>query len=278
MAKIKDSRLNGYIRESRAAKYSKSKDFFDKYKDQLKVSYSHYAAVENGTKYPDINLVVAISKALELDLRVSCHLWSKDQMPSSETKAFFEPMPGLERLGVPATAQIPNLDDIFVFTSKQLPYLLEHPDAWDVLLYINAEGEKFLDEKLISKNLKISLSEVKHIVEWLRNESLVRSQGGFLITNQSYYHLPNTHDFKELRDKNFLMRANTIVKNVSSVSLAQKECYRTTFGRKLSLSQAKLVSSHIDDLVATVGDLEEEGGQYHVMLVGLAPRIEEFKS
>jgi len=274
MRKVKDKpELSKVIREARQLKFDRAKDFWTQNQKQLGVSYTYYASIETGARFPDIRLVLVLSKTLEIDQRMICHLWAKDQMPTAESKAYFEPRPGLEKQGVPSTANLP-LDDFYVFNDDQVDALKRNPRIWDVLTLIAAFTKALpLDEAIIAKQLGVPKDEIENTVEWLRNEGLVFSEHKVLKTRRAYFHLPNTDLFKEIRDMNFLGRAQDILKVLKIEDLKSKEAYRTTFSRRITRSQAQEICKHIDDLVAHLGNLDSEGDEYYSLAVGFAPRV-----
>lgn len=260
------------IRESRERNYKTAKEFWQEHHDVLKVSYPHYASVEAGTKFPDIELAVAIAKTLKLDLKLVCHAWAKDQMPSPETKAFFEPTPGKEIQGVPTTLKIP-IDDYYVFTERQIPALKANPKIWDILSFIMAfDHYAKPTEKDIAKILGYSSADVKTALEWLRNEGLVTSEGGKLSAPRRYHHLPNTIAFKETRDSNYLYFSQDVVKKLNAVDLMNKEAYRTTFLRRITRKQAEQICERIDDLVAQLGNMQDVGSEYYALTIAFGSR------
>ncbi|NBV43304.1 XRE family transcriptional regulator, partial [bacterium] len=61
--------ISEIIREARQRKYKTAKDFWSENEEALKASYTHYAAIETGTKLPDIELAISAAKILKIDLR-----------------------------------------------------------------------------------------------------------------------------------------------------------------------------------------------------------------
>lgn len=265
--------ISKVIREARKVKFERAKDFWAQNQKKLGVSYTYYASLETGARFPDIGLVLVLSQTLEIDQRMICHLWAKDQMPTGESRGYFEPRPGLEKQGIPSTANLP-LDDFYVFSDDQVEALKENPRIWDVLTLIAAYTKAVpLDDTIIAKLLGVPKDEIENAVEWLRNEGLVMSDHRQLKTRRSYFHLPNTDLFKEIRDINFLERAKDIVKVLKIDDLKSKEAYRTTFSRRITRGQAQDICKHLDDLLAHLGNLESEGEEYYSLAVGFAPRL-----
>jgi len=261
------------IRESRQSKYKTAKDFWSDNQDALGASYTHYAAVETGTKLPDIELAISIAKILKLDLRLICHVWAKDQMPDAETKAFFEPIPGFEVQGVPSTLKM-NLDEFFVFTEAHLPVFEKHPQAWGMLTFILAFSDvNPPTEKQLSELFELSSKQVKEIVEFFRNEGIVFSNNGKLITKRRYFHLPNTPDFKKVRDRNFLSISQDLIKKITTNDLKEKEAFRTTYLRRITRVQAQEISRHIDDLVGHFGNLPDAGSEFYGLTIAFGSRM-----
>jgi hypothetical protein len=265
-------RSSEVIREARQRKYKTAKEFWAEHEDALKVSYPHYASIETGSKLSDIALAISISKILKIDLRLICHLWAKDNMPDAETKAFFEPVPGRESLGLPS-ALTAQLDEFFVFTEGHIPFFEKHPAAWDVLSFIMCFGPVTPPtEKQISESLGIDLKEVQAITEWLRNESLVVAEGGKLRTRRKYFHLPNTDAFKAIRDRNFSRVSQDLLQKIVPEDLKSKEAYRTTYIRRVTKVQAQEISRHIDDLIGHFGNMPDMGQEYYALTIALGSR------
>jgi hypothetical protein len=272
MSTISKYRSSEVIREARQRKYKTAKEFWAEHEDTLKVSYPHYASIETGSKLADIDLTICISKILKIDLRLICHLWAKDHMPDAETKAFFEPVPGRELQGFPSsiTAQ---LDEFFVFTEGHIPFFEKHPAAWDVLSFIMSFGPVTPPtEKQIAECLGLELKEVHAITEWLRNESLVVSEGGKLKTRRKYFHLPNTDSFKFIRDRNFSRASQDLLNKITPDELKAKEAYRTTYIRRVTKVQAQEISRHIDDLIGHFGNMPDMGQEYYALTIALGSR------
>ncbi len=265
--------LSTHIKDARVRKYRKAKEYWFEYQSELKISYPHYSAVEAGTKFPDINLTVAIAKTLKADLRLFCHTWARDQMPTAESKAFFEPVPGKEAQGIPLTFSIP-LDDFYVFTEKQILALKTISATWEVLCYINALTEFTpQNEKQISLALGYSIDEVNKAVNWLRNEGLVFYEHGKLITHRHYFHLPNTEEFSEIRNINYFNISKKIIKSLEFNLIKKKEAYRTTFLRRLTRLQAQEFTKHMDDVVGHLGNIDNTGSEFYGLAVAFGPLI-----
>lgn len=279
MKDIFNHHLNECIRSAREAKYKTAKEFWEDHQSLLKVSYPHYAAVEAGNKYPDIELSIAIAKILRIDLKLTCHLWAKDHMPDAATKAFFDPIPGAEKNGIPANINY-ELDEYFIFNDTQAVGLTKNPVIWDVLCFINAfsKGIRVTQDQIIAK-LGHEKKAVAEAIDWLRNEGLVFSEAGKLYTKRNHFHLPNTAEFREVRDQNFLRISKDVVGKLQSEDLASKEAYRTTFLRRLTRKQAEEICQQIDRVVGHLGSMDVLGSEYYGLTVAFGPRakVEDVK-
>lgn len=260
------------IRDARARTYRTAKDFWEQHEDALNTSYPHYSAIESGKKFPEIKLLISIAKILKMDLRLACHIWTREQMPTPETKSFFEPIPGFETKGIPSAFKN-NLDQFYVFTEAQLPALEGNPALWETLSFITAfSPSSQLTEQDISNSLQVNPKEISDAVEWLRNEGLVYAEKGALKTKRLFYHLPNTPDFKKLRDQNFQRANQWILKNITSESIAKKTAFRTVYMRRVTEKQAEEITEKIDNLIGHLGNLDELGSDLYSLTVGFAPR------
>lgn len=260
--------LSNIIRENRSRNYRTAKEYWSEYQDALQVSYPHYASVEAGTKFPDIHLTINIAKTLSIDLRLACHCWAKDQMPDASSKAFFEPIPGMEIKGIPATMNFP-LDDFYVFTELQSQALIENPEIWKILTFIMAFTDSIPPtEHQLIEVLNLEEDIVRDAIDWLRNEGLVISEKGVFKTRRSFFHLPNTSSFRKVRDQNFVKLSQEITSKITPDQLADKTAYRTTFMRRVSKEQAKEISQHIDSLVGHLGNMDNHGSDFYALTVG----------
>lgn len=264
--------IHSLIRDSRQGKYRTAKEFWEQNQEALKVSYPHYSAVEKGTKFPDIGLTISIAKTLKIELRLVCHLWAKDQMPDAETRAYFEPVPGAEKHGIPSTVRM-QLDEFYVFTEKQVSAFRNLPHLWDVLMVIMSFSEVVpLTEKGIAEAMDFDFEKVQEATEWLRNEGLIYADKGHLKARRRFYHLPNTESFKEIRDQNFRNATKDIIKKLRPEELSAKEAYRTTFTRRITRMQAVEICKHIDDLVGHLGNLPDMGNELYSLAIAFSPR------
>ena len=261
------------IRNARASLYKTAKDFWADYEETLAVSYSHYAAIESSKKFPDIELALRIARILKIAPRLICHVWAKDQMPDAATKAFFEPKPGAEVRGVPATLKH-NLDDFYVFLDAQVPVLLERANLWETLMFIMAFSDSATNptEAEVASALGLEPKDVHLNVEWLRNEGIVVSESGKLKAKKLFFHLPNTEAFKAVRDRNFQRTSKYLVEHITPQQLAEKTAYRTTYMRRLTEKQAAEISEHIDNMIATIGNLDSHGTSLYAITVGFGKR------
>ncbi len=194
-------------------------------------------------------------------------------MPTAETQAFFEPFIGKEAQGVPMTLKTP-IDELYVFSERQISALLKTPAIWDVLSLIMAftTSNIQIDDRKITETLRISQKEVLIALEWLRNEGLVTTHSGVLKAKRDYYHLPNTDEFKPVRDSNFRHVSEDIINKLSMDDLKSKEAYRTTFLRRLNRKQARELCDSIDQIVATLGNFDDRGTEYYGLTVAFGPR------
>ncbi|MBS1982738.1 MAG: hypothetical protein JST16_01085 [Bdellovibrionales bacterium] len=260
------------IQESRQRNYKTAKDYWNAHKDVLKVSYPHYSTVETGTAFPDIKLAIAISKTLKIELRHICHAWAKDSMPDPETKAFFEPIPGREEKGIPSAIKA-QLDDYFIFTENHIPFLKAHPKAWDVMSFILAFAEgPWPTEAQVEAALGLNAEILQPILEWLRNEGLVISKDGKLLTRRKFFHLPNTEEFREIRNSNFTIASQDVVSKIAASEIKEKEAYRTVFMRRLTRHQANEICNHIDNLIGHFGNMPDTGQDFYALTVAFGSR------
>lgn len=265
------------IQESRSRKYKTAKEFWSAHQDELGVSYPHYSTIETGTKLPDIGLAIAIAKTLKIDVRHICHAWAKDQMPTPETKAFFEPIPGREEKGIPSAIKA-QLDDYFVFTENHIPFLRANKRAWDVMSFILAFAEgPHPTEKQVEKALDMDAKDLRPIIEWLRNEGLVVATDGKLTTRRKFFHLPNTEAFREIRNANFTLASQDVIQKISAQDIRDKEAYRTVFMRRLTKVQATELCDHIDNLVGHLGNMPDAGLDMYALTVAFGPRANMVK-
>lgn len=265
--------ISEIIREARQRKYKTAKDFWSENEEGLKTSYTHYAAIETGTKLPDIELAISAAKILKIDLRLICHVWAKDHMPTPETKAFFDPIPGREIQGIPSTIQM-NLDEFFVFTEKHIPMLHKYPKAWGILSFILAYSDTTPPtEKQLANIFDVSSKELEEILDWSRNEGLVISENGKLKTRRRFFHLPNTNDFKQIRDANFLTVSKELMDKIKADELKDKEAARVTYQRRITRLQAQEISRHIDDLVGHFGNMSDTGQEFYALTVAFGSRV-----
>jgi biotin operon repressor/DNA-binding XRE family transcriptional regulator len=268
----KASQVSQLVREGRQRKYKTAKDYWQENQETLRVSYPHYSSIEAGTKFPDIQLAVAIAKTLKLDLRLICHVWAKDQMPDAETSAYFDPVPGTENKGIP-TAMHPCLDEFYVFTEQQIPALLANSSIWEILVFVMAFTDSTPPTELqIGQALGVERKSVTEAIEWLRNEGLLFSDKGVLRARRKYFHLPNTPPFRKIRDNNFVRISKDLAAKITSEQLAAKTAYRTTFMRRLTEVQAIEISQHIDGLVGHLGNMDNHGQEFYALTVGFGPR------
>lgn len=272
MTTPQQTNIHSLVRDSRQRKYKTAKEYWEEHQDALRVSYPHYSAVEAGTKFPDIQLAIAIAKTLKIELKLICHVWAKDQMPDAESRAFFDPIPGAESQGIPTTARM-QLDEFYVFTEKQIPLFREMPSLWEVLMAILAFSDSNpLTEATIVENFGIDAKQVRSAVEWLRNEGLVYAEGGKIKARRRFYHLPNTPDFKAIRDQNFKNASADIIKKLRAEDLSSKEAYRTTFTRRITRKQAAEICEHVDNLIGHLGNMPDLGNELFSMAIAFGPR------
>ena len=264
--------IHTIIRDARGRSYRTAKEFWSAHEDLLSVSYPHYAAVEAGKKFPDIKLALQTGKLLKMDLKLVCHIWARDQMPDAKTQAFFEPIPGVEVKGIPSSIKY-DLDNFYIFNETQLPGLTQISGCWDVLMLIMGFSESTPPtETDIAKAFGMPLDTVKRAVEWLRNENIVVSEEGRLRTRKKFFHLPNTPDFKELRDSNFRRNCELLVNTISPDQLAAKTAYRTTYMRRITEKQAIEVSEHIDAMIGHLANLDNHGTDLYALTIGFGVR------
>lgn len=273
MEKAQTPETANIIRDARQRKYRTAKEYWEEHEAVLKTSYPHYSAIESGTKFPDIQLTIAIAKTLKIDLRLICHVWAKDQMPDAEAKAFFDPVPGSELQGMPSTVKM-DLDEYYVFTEKQISALQSKQCLWDVLMLIMSFTDSTPPtESQIAKVMQIDPDEVSDAVEWLRNEGLVVSDRGHLKSRRKFFHLPNTEAFKEIRDLNFQRANRDLISKITAEQLACKEAARTTFTRRITRVQAQEITKRIDALIGHFGNLDNFGNELYSMTIGFGPRL-----
>ncbi len=264
--------IHTIIRDARGRSYRTAKEFWSGHEVQLSVSYPHYAAVEAGKKFPDIRLALQVGKLLKMDLKLVCHVWARDQMPDAKTQAFFEPIPGVEVKGIPSSIKY-DLDNFYIFNETQLPGLTQIEGCWDVLMLIMGFSESTPPtEADIAKAFNVPLEGVRKAVEWLRNENIVVSEDGKLRTRKKFFHLPNTPEFKALRDSNFRRNGELLLSGITPEQLGAKTAYRTTYMRRITEKQAVEVSEHIDALIGHLANLDNHGTDLYALTIGFGVR------
>ncbi len=260
------------IYESRQRKYKTAKEFWTLHQEQLKVSYPHYSTVETGTKLPDIRLAIAIAKTLKIEIRHICHAWAKDHMPDPQTKAFFEPTPGREEKGTPSSVMA-HMDDCFVFSETHIPFLSAHKRTWDILSFVLAFGrEQGPTEKQVSQALNIEANEMRVTVEWLRNQGIIVSVDGCLTTKVRFFYIPNTEAFREVRNSNFMIACEDLMRKITPQEILKKESHRSVFMRRITRLQAEQICDHIEKLVGHLGNLPDAGQEFYALAIAFGAR------
>lgn len=271
MTKKSTNELSKLIVDTRMRNYTTAKEFWNQNQKELGISYSHYVAIETGNRFPDINSVLSISNILKINLRTVCHLWAKVQMPSAETKSYFEPIPGSSFVGFPQNIQ-PSLDEYYVFTERQITPLETYPEIWDSLMYLMGfSSVRRIPPQEIAKALKQEVHVIEKALDWLKNENLVAESEGLYRTRRKYFHIPNTEPFTRLRSKNFNRISNQIAQNLTFDRLSNGTASRSTFIRRMTAQQAKEVCKHIDSLNGHIGNLDDHGNELYALSVGLGP-------
>jgi hypothetical protein len=266
------------IRTARTAKFKSQKDFWNANQLPLKVSYPHYSAVENSKKFPDIRLVISVSKILGVDLRLACHTWARDQMPDSLTKSFFGPSIAEETFGGQSMSLV-QIDDYYVFNTSQIPFMKAHPDTWKTLMFIASfERQTQLTRKIVRDSLGVESKEVDTIVSWLIEQGILIEKEKVLRCKTRWFHLPNNEDFKEVRDMNFRDTAIDLTQKIAVKDLVDKEACRVTVSRRLSRVQAQEIVAKLNEIVSYYGNLEDVGCEQYAMAVGFGARFRIFQS
>ncbi|MBS1983123.1 MAG: hypothetical protein JST16_03030 [Bdellovibrionales bacterium] len=261
------------VETARAQKFRTASAFWEEHQKELSISYSQYAAVESSKRMPDISLTLEIAKILGIEERLICHAWAKDHMPTPETRSYFEPAPGTERKGEPLYSQAGQIDNYYVIQESQIKKFLETPKLWEVASVISVYSlNADITEKDVARLSGIPLAEVKDMVEWLRNENLVLAQKGVLKRKRKYFHIPNLEEFRPLRDQNFLHASQALIKMIKTQDLLEKKAYRVTLVRRLSEAQIKQTVEEIDQVVAKLMNLPEEGPDAFVCTIALGRR------
>lgn len=261
------------IESARAQKYRTASSFWEEQLKRQGVSYSQYAAVESSKRHPDIELALKIAALLGIEERLICHAWAKDHMPTPNTRSYFEPAAGTERMGEPLYSQAGQIDDHYVIQESQIKKFLETPKLWEVASVISVYSLRAdITEKDVARLTGIPLAEVEEMVEWLRNENLVIAQKGILKRKRKYFHIPNLEEFRAIRDQNFLHASQALLKIIRTQDLMDKKAYRVTLVRRLNEAQVKQTVAEIDRVVAKLMNLPEEGPDAFVCTIALGHR------
>jgi|GEM_PF-4382366 len=261
------------IRSTRERKFSSQKEFWKSHEATLKVSYPHYSAVENSKKFPDIQLTIAVSKILGIDLKLATSLWARDQMPDAQTRSFFGPSLAEDSFGGQAVNAL-MLDDFYVFNASQVGFMMKHRVVWPMATYIASFARSDgVEKSKVMKVFGISSAEFEKYSAWLVEQGIARREGQVLRVDTAYLHLPNTADFKELRDKNFLEASQDVVAKITMEQLTKREAYRTTIHRRLTRRQAQDVHARLNEVVSYVGSLDDVGEECFVLALGLGARF-----
>jgi len=266
--------IASFIKNGRTRLYKTAREFWENHREYLDVSYPHYSAVEAGAKFPEVKLAIRIAEKLKLDLKLTCHIWARDQMPDAKTMSFFEPTLGsgdksfLKGIG-------PNLDEFYIFSERQLPDLIAQEFIWDVHVVINSyTGYLEVTREEVRDSLKLSDKEIDHALKWLEEEHCIRKtkSGGWKST-QKHFHLPNTAPFIPLRNKNFFRTNKAVIPQLTPEILTAKTGARSTIQRRLTAAQAAAVVEQINYLVGMMSNLEDHGDEVYALSFAIGPRL-----
>jgi len=240
-----ESEFGELVRVKRASNYRTAKDFYRE--KPLSCTYAYYSKVENGT-VPEIRIALEIIDKLGLNSRKALYAWTRDLMPSSETKSFFSEIDDQPSL----SSEQKSMDRSVVVNRMQARLLLKNPLYWELVIYISTyNGKKEFTAKDIAKEFGMKASEVeKHLAVLYDNGLLDKSNQGNYISKEWTF-IPYDDEFKPLRNLNFKRAFEQFMKSEPTSQ------FRTTITCPLLPRHQKVIESKILALTNFIIDLSE---------------------
>ena len=265
--------LSRIIRARREHYYDSARDFWREFCDDLDISYSHYAAVENGHRFPDIGLALEIGKRLRIKPREICHLWAKAQMPDGLTSGYFDTI-ALDDDGTLPEDSGGDFPEYVTISKKNLPFLMRHPVAWDIASWIIAMSEfEPHSDKDIHKVFGIPKAQLDTILAELKRLKIIRADRKLYYRNVQFVHLTPEPEMKIFRDQLYRETSSTLLSSITQGHLDARTAYRSTFRRALSKAQANEVVKRLNQLTTEIGEFSDGGREYYYLQLGFGVKM-----
>ena len=248
--------------------FSSAREFWRRLSDDINVSYSHYAAVENGHRFPEITLALAIGKHLEIRPRDLCHLWAKAQMPDGLTSGYFD----LIALDDDGTLPLNDWDlpNFVTLSKRNLPFLMKYPVAWEIATWVISmaqyEPHTYGD---IHKVFPIPKAQLDAILTELKRLKIVRSDGKLHYRNVGLVALSSDPEMLAFRDIHYGRVSESFLSSNIKSQIDGRTSYRRIVSRSFSKAQSKEIVKRLSQLFGEISEFPPGGPDHLYLQLGL---------
>jgi len=241
------SELSQFLKKLRGHIDPVASRFFDQNRTKLGVSYSVFVHYENGTRLPSIEYLLRVAPLLSAKVSDLCHLWARAQMPTEETKTYFNLPDGTIRSQQPRVTH----NDIYRFSRSDINILKQEPRLFLIANFLAA----FSDDKPISVSEVARLAGVAKPIAITALKKLTDLGVVFALKGNMYkskykdFEIPRDDDaFREVRDNNFKLIGGIVLKNFTTKKRNLGEAQRFTFTLRMTPEIQRLIQAKLSEI------------------------------
>lgn len=232
------------------------------------MSYAHYAAIENGNRSASIEDALNISEALQINQRIMCHAWAKDQMPDGDAKSYFEPNGETIEEAYTLYYDLDFKNFLFV-TTKHLPFLEKHPITISILRYLTSNKNYSLaTEKDLLDQFRLDSNELTKILEWLVKIKAVSCNGIDIHPLVDHVFVPQSLSFKRLQTSKF-SHISSQLSQIEQTSIIEDRNNLFHLERCMTDEQAILARRKLSSTIEEITEMTKLGGKFYSLVAGL---------
>ncbi len=255
-----------FLRENRKKHHRSARGFCTTV--DLGISYPQYSRYEAGEQLPSLEQVLKIADALEAPVMDAVQAWNLAQISDADARTRFREQWRLSKASESRPVEGPGhpgaqgglkeamaLDDVIVFNRAHLRLFQSDPAYRDIFTAVNC-ANGWATVSAIAQALHIAPERLRPMLLALNDHGVIDLDGDYCKTSKSNFYFPDDADFFEIRNRNFIYEAQSILANLKAQDVATKRSYRSLLTRDLSHAQLLAVIEKLDLVMAQVLEME----------------------
>lgn len=182
------------VLQMRIKNYYSARSFWEKFKDDLQISYEHYKRIEKGG-VPSLKNALSVIAVLDMDEEFALNAWIRSQLTEPRHKAFFQKPRSVEEERYRENKR--------TITPNDAEALELNPVLYKIIIYLSLfSGRRIITAKELANDFNFTLREAKVYINKLRAMRIIDLRDERLVF-LGWISIPDEAKYRSIRRRNF---------------------------------------------------------------------------